>query len=232
MITVSEIFLSIEGEGIRSGIPSAFVRFAGCNLSCVWCDTPQSLTPSPTWQTLDEQEIQSTLLALKTRDIVITGGEPLIQLEGLEKLSELLKEDDKFISIETNGTIFSRNLSADLVTLSPKLPSAKQENAIKPDVLKKFLASYICELKLVIHDDEDIDAAMELVKNIDLNESVPIILQPNGAGIDIEGYRKRLANLIEQTVIKDNSHSRFFRSYHMRVLPQIQKIAWNSKPGR
>lgn len=109
---VNEIFYSIQGEGTRSGEAAIFVRFSGCNLKCPFCDTEHQ-----SYQDLTEEEIVRQVAEYPARLVVITGGEPTLQLT--ESLVDKLHEAGKTIAIETNGTRpVPRNV--DWITVSPK----------------------------------------------------------------------------------------------------------------
>jgi 7-carboxy-7-deazaguanine synthase len=93
---VAEIFNSIQGEGPAMGRPATFVRLAGCNLKCEGCDTIHD-----TWRDLSPEDV---LRDVTGERVVITGGEPTLQIEELSKLIDLLYKNGKEIHIETNGT--------------------------------------------------------------------------------------------------------------------------------
>ena len=114
---VNEIFYSIQGEGCNTGEPAVFVRFSMCNLACSWCDTD-----FVRFSEMNCDEIVSDVMRLwpskeKTPIVVLTGGEPALQVD--ETLVEALHKKSCFIAIETNGT---RKLpeGIDWVTCSPK----------------------------------------------------------------------------------------------------------------
>lgn len=109
---VNEIFYSLQGEGFYVGVPSVFIRLSGCNLQCSFCDTThQSFTD------MSEREIADVVEQYPAQHVVITGGEPSLQLTAL--LIELLHKLDKEVAVETNGThILPENV--DWITLSPK----------------------------------------------------------------------------------------------------------------
>src|SRR3954466_11415865 len=101
---IAEIFYSIQGEGRLAGVPSVFIRTSGCNLRCVWCDTPYtSWEPEGQEKTLDG--IVAEAKSYPARHAVITGGEPLLALE-IQDLTERLKSESFHITIETAATIF------------------------------------------------------------------------------------------------------------------------------
>ena len=109
---VNEIFYSLQGEGYHSGIPAVFVRLSGCNLHCPFCDTQHEHGTEMT-----EAEIVETVKRYPARHVVITGGEPALQLTA--SLVDALHTAGRFVAVETNGT---RPLpeNVDWVTLSPK----------------------------------------------------------------------------------------------------------------
>lgn len=113
---VNEIFYSLQGEGRFTGTPAVFIRLSGCNLRCDFCDTSHDESVEMT-----EEEIAAEVSVYASRHVVITGGEPTLQLNS--RLVNMLHDAGKFVQIETNGT---RRLSEDLaltldwVTVSPK----------------------------------------------------------------------------------------------------------------
>jgi 7-carboxy-7-deazaguanine synthase len=106
---VVEIFKSIQGEGKRQGIPCAFIRLAGCNLSCRWCDT-QYARPKDAGVERSTDQIIETIWRMNYPHVCITGGEPLLQKEELIPVLQTLKRLGKTIEIETNGTIDFRDV--------------------------------------------------------------------------------------------------------------------------
>lgn len=177
---ISEIFYSLQGEGRLAGTPSVFIRTSGCNLRCVWCDTPYtSWRPEgPSWP------IDRILRAVEkhpTRHVVITGGEPLLAGE-IEMLTQELKRRKKHITIETAGTIF-KPVRCDLMSLSPKLANSTpwrrekgkfarmhEERRLNLPVLQKYLDGYDYQLKFVVEEQKDfaeIRALLDQLTNVD-----------------------------------------------------------------
>src|SRR5258708_25525769 len=76
-VNISEIFYSVQGEGMLTGVPSVFVRTSGCNLRCVWCDTPYT-SWSPEGTEMSLEEILAAVRQYPGRHAVVTGGEPMI----------------------------------------------------------------------------------------------------------------------------------------------------------
>ncbi|WP_240985447.1 7-carboxy-7-deazaguanine synthase QueE [Acididesulfobacillus acetoxydans] len=146
---VSEIFESIQGEGIWTGIPAAFVRLQGCNLRCGWCDTKEAWSGKAS--NLTAKEI---LAEIHLEHVIVTGGEPL--LHDLNGLFAALQHAGKKIHVETNGTQpWRESYPPDIwLTVSPKeesgyavhpsLPERVGEykfvvdEAFRPEVIRKF----------------------------------------------------------------------------------------------
>jgi 7-carboxy-7-deazaguanine synthase len=129
VIPISETFLSIQGEGKLTGMPSFFIRVAGCNLRCVWCDTPYaSWEPEGSPVRLDELV---TRAAAASTHVVLTGGEPMM-FPQVEPLAAMLHKRGRHITVETAGTIF-RDLPCDLMSISPKLSTSTPGTSDAPD---------------------------------------------------------------------------------------------------
>src|SRR3954468_23715682 len=100
----AEIFYSIQGEGKLVGVPSVFVRASGCNLRCVWCDTPYA-SWEPEGDELGVGEIVRRGGVFVGRHVVLTGGEPMIMPE-IGELCERLKARGHHLTVETAGTVY------------------------------------------------------------------------------------------------------------------------------
>ena len=146
MLPISEVFHSIQGEGMFTGAPSIFIRVIGCNLRCVFkgstCDTPYtSFCP----ETAKYSSISDVLNAIEqirkqypnTEHIVITGGEPLLYRKELcELIRNIRQMMDVYITIETNGTLPALETEVDLYSISPKLSTSE---ASEEDVQKGII---------------------------------------------------------------------------------------------
>ena len=120
-LPISETFLSIQGEGKLSGVPSFFIRVSGCNLRCAWCDTPYA-SWSPEGGTRGIGELVEAAAASRARHVVVTGGEPMM-FDGVVELCAGLRARGLHITIETAGTI-DRAVECDLMSISPKLSNS------------------------------------------------------------------------------------------------------------
>ena len=115
MYKVNEIFYSLQGEGARAGSANVFVRFAGCDLACSFCDTEfESYTEMTAQQIADK----AVLLMPSPRAVILTGGEPSLQYD--RELHDRLKELGLYIAMETNGGTKPK-AALDWVSCSPKV---------------------------------------------------------------------------------------------------------------
>ncbi len=120
-LPISEMFLSIQGEGKLTGVPSFFIRTSGCNLRCWWCDTPYaSWKPEGLVRAIDELVAMAS--ASGAKHVVVTGGEPML-FPQIGALCERLRGAGLHITIETAGTVF-RSVACDLMSISPKLTNS------------------------------------------------------------------------------------------------------------
>jgi 7-carboxy-7-deazaguanine synthase len=130
VLRLSEIFYSVQGEGHHAGRPAIFVRAAGCNLACDFCDTDFSLKMRMT-----PEETLAAIAEYPARYVVLTGGEPTRQPEGLRALTRLLQARGYEVALETNGTSLD-TLGVDWVTVSPKLSQGGAFTLREGDELK------------------------------------------------------------------------------------------------
>ena len=161
-LPVMESFYSIQGEGYHSGKPAYFIRLAGCDVKCKWCDVKDSWSISPD-QYLDVNKIVNKIDQVSAEIIVITGGEPLHH--NLDNLTSALKKIGKKIHLETSGT---EPLTGefDWICLSPKKNKKPLDDYFK-------IAD---ELKMVIYRINDFRWAERNASKI--NEKAKLILQP------------------------------------------------------
>ena len=183
-----EIFASVQGEGLSAGLPSTFIRLATCNLRCSWCDTAY------TWdwdrfekseQVLDSnaQTALDEITALPPRNVVITGGEPLIQRRQLVPLVNELKSRGFRTEIETNGTIAPGELTGliDQWNVSPKLRHSGNEGLerLPEPSLRDFAGRENANFKFVVQNEADLAEVEELRERF----AIPagrVVLMPEG----------------------------------------------------
>lgn len=187
---IAEIFYSIQGEGLLTGLPSVFIRTSGCNLRCRWCDTPYtSWTPEGEEMTLDA--IPAALERYPSRHVVITGGEPLIARE-IVTLTGALKARGYHITVETAATVY-KPITCDLASLSPKLSNSTpwheeggkyaerhETLRINVEMIQMFMDQYPYQLKFVVDTPQDVDEVERLLLRLRGVERDRVLLMPQG----------------------------------------------------
>jgi organic radical activating enzyme len=159
MIALAETFYSVQGEGTWTGTPSVFVRLAGCNLNCRFCDTDYSLRA---FAPVESVVARVRELGADCPMVILTGGEPLAQTE-TSALIDALLADGRRVHIESNGSI-PVDLPADVwLTVSPK-ERLHQRMAARADEVKLIVDGRVPDEWLAHFDGRD----------------VPIFLQPEG----------------------------------------------------
>lgn len=208
MLTISEIFKSIQGEGPWVGTFCTFVRLAHCNLNCSWCDTYQR-----NHKTLDLPP-ENLGRAIRGKNIVITGGEPMMHGQELFDFVEVLKKEGKKVAIETNGSFVPQEVAdvkdhqlPDLMVVSPKL-----DDKFAPgfeEILEKWekYPSKDMVYKFVVRNKRDVDYVIACVDTEVITKNV--ILQPCEPEKRAVPYIMKRADLLEEL--------------NIRVIPQTHK---------
>ena len=210
---ISELFYSVQGEGLLAGVPSVFVRTSGCNLRCRWCDTPYA-SSEPEGEPQTVEEVVARVREYPARHVVLTGGEPMLAKD-IEGLAGTLKEAGYHITIETAGTIEPDGIACDLASLSPKLadstPDAEQfgegwskrheESRIQHEVLNAWAVGYSCQFKFVVSDSGDMEEIKEILEAVTPRpEPGRVLLMPEGTDSATLQERSQLvAELCKET---------------------------------
>jgi 7-carboxy-7-deazaguanine synthase len=248
---IAEIFgPTIQGEGRRAGTPCFFIRFAGCDSRCVWCDSPHAVLPQYVNQTPRKttEEIMNELGALNAGPewVVFSGGNPaLFDLQDLVDLcySELgLK-----CMVETQGTVWKEWMEdVDDLCVSPKPPSS--HNMLDREGLHEFLVQTAAMstppyLKIVVFDDNDYlyarmthyyfpqfemflsvgneDPTLPTVGNPEPDPSVTMYSPQSTQDVVLEKTRWLMERVAQDPQMSD-----------VRVLPQLHVLAWGNERGR
>jgi 7-carboxy-7-deazaguanine synthase len=224
-VKIAEIFYSVQGEGALVGVPSVFVRTSGCNLRCVWCDTPYT-----SWQPEgDERSVDSIVEEVNRHGaahVVITGGEPMIA-PGVAELTRRLRQH---ITIETAGTV-EAEVRCDLMSISPKLENsvprerdggrwAAQHERLRyqPEVLRRLIARYPYQLKFVITQPDDLTEVRKMVAETGAAND-HVILMPEGT--DSTKLAERARWLVE-----------LCKSEGFRYSPRLHVDLWGNLRGK
>ncbi|MGA2738435.1 MAG: 7-carboxy-7-deazaguanine synthase QueE [Bryobacteraceae bacterium] len=220
---IAEIFHSIQGEGSLVGVPSVFVRTSGCNLRCVWCDTPYT-SWNPEGDDWKLERILAAVEAYPARHVVVTGGEPMVAREIVE-LTRDLRTRGLHITIETAGTVFAP-VECHLMSISPKLsnstPAGEWEERherlrIQPGILRRLMTDYDYQLKFVIARPEDVGEVRDLARALDADAG-KVILMPEG--IDAGVLRERGVWLVE-----------ICKREGFRFSPRLHVELWGNRRG-
>ncbi len=167
MLNISEIFCSIQGESTYAGLPCIFIRLAGCNLRCDYCDTTYS------YESDISLSIDDIFTKIKEFDpiklVEITGGEPLLQPE-VYQLFELLHKDGYTILLETNGSISLKEIPEYIIKIvDVKCPGSGEENSFLLENLE-FINQVSDEIKFVLSNNFDYNWAKDFIMKYQLNE--------------------------------------------------------------
>lgn len=224
---IAEIFYSIQGEGMLAGVPSVFVRTSGCNLRCVWCDTPYT-SWMPEGGQMEVPEIVAQVRRYASRHVVLTGGEPLIAPE-IVQLTKELRAAERHITIETAGTVY-QPVACDLMSISPKMSNSTpwqreegrfaamhEERRIRMDVLRALMQLADYQLKFVVERPEDVREISALAAALGA-PAERVLLMPEGR--DEETIRQRSAWLVE--ICKQQGY---------RYSPRLQVSIWGDQRG-
>jgi 7-carboxy-7-deazaguanine synthase len=245
---VNEIFYSLQGEGLLAGVPSVFIRLAGCPLRCWWCDTKYAWDYN-SGRELSIGKIISQVRKFNCRFVVITGGEPLAGSDlkirkDLPELLDALKKIKKHITIETSGIIFVPDLSCDLMSISPKLSNSldkktkldsrsldyardrfrgndKQLDDVicqNVSVLKKLIKHYNYQLKFVVDNPDDIFEILDMIKVIGPVQKEKVLLMPQ-------------ARTRKEFFLKTQMVARLCLRTGLTFSTRLHILLWNGKRG-
>jgi 7-carboxy-7-deazaguanine synthase len=225
---ISEIFYSVQGEGTLVGVPSVFVRVTGCNLRCVWCDTPYT-SWKPEGLETSMAGICARVEAYKARHVVVTGGEPMMFAE-VVPLTEALRGLGLHITVETAGTVF-HPVQCDLMSISPKLANstprerdggrwAAQHERLRyqPEILRRLMTSHDYQLKFVVSSPEDMAEIQAILGDTGADRS-KVVLMPEGTSAAVVQERGRwLAEIAKRE--------------HFRLSPRLHVDLWGDERGK
>jgi 7-carboxy-7-deazaguanine synthase len=225
---IAEIFYSVQGEGVLLGVPSVFIRASGCNLRCVWCDTPYtSWAPEGTALTVDE--IIARVRTFPARHVVVTGGEPML-FEEIVPLTERLHSLGLHITIETAGTVY-RQGRCDLMSVSPKLanstPHAREQGRWvaaherlrhQPETIRQLIAGREYQLKFVVSGAEDMAELKRAAAEAGA-DAAHVVLMPEGTDRETLAERGRW---LAQECLREG----------FRFSPRLHVDLWGDERGR
>ncbi|AOR23699.1 putative 7-carboxy-7-deazaguanine synthase QueE [Clostridium taeniosporum] len=216
---VVEKFISINGEGPLCGQLAVFIRFAGCNLDCSYCDTTWANEKNVSYEWMASKDIYEYIKSTKVRNITLTGGEPLLQ-NGIIELLELLSKDKKIhVEIETNGSVLINKFltieNPPSFTMDYKLPSSNMEDKMELENFK-----YLTEkdtVKFVSGSIEDLKKAKYIIDKYNLIDKTSVYISPVFGKINMN-------DIVE--FMKENNMNK------VNLQIQLHKVIWEpSKRG-
>ena len=184
-----EIFESLQGEGRNTGRPCVFVRFAGCNLACPWCDTDVGERFSMTLE-----ELLNEITTYKAKTVVLTGGEPTL-IEGAPELVAALKKLGYYIAVETNATIDAAWLQfVDYVACSPKAEfpekiALRKANEVRVVASNDSVIEFCKKVKDLIEADDYYVSPCDHDGEIDFATAKSVLNQLEGWSLSVQLHK-------------------------------------------
>jgi 7-carboxy-7-deazaguanine synthase len=239
-----EVFHSIQGEGKSLGQPSIFLRTTLCNLHCIWCDTDYTWNwtgtrfqhvrdAEPGYRKYDKkewiaecgiEEAAALVAAFPCRNVILTGGEPMLQQSALTALMEALRAADPAyrFEVETNGTLVPEpgfDAAVDQYNVSPKLENSNNPRRLreKPAAWRFFAASEKACFKFVIAAESDLQEVLELLARYEV-PAEKVYLMPEGT--DRRALSRRRSWLVE-----------ICKQHNFRYTDRLHVQIWGSKKG-
>ncbi|WP_068621986.1 putative 7-carboxy-7-deazaguanine synthase QueE [Trichococcus ilyis] len=213
-LQVVEKFVSINGEGRRCGQLATFIRFAGCNLNCGYCDTAWANDRKVAFDPMTPEEVYAYIKDTQVTNVTLTGGEPLLQ-QDIGELLELLSQDPQlYVEIETNGSVllsrFSDLENPPSFTMDYKLPYSGMERMMALDNFEQLTAKDT--VKFVSGSLADLEKAKEMIDRYKLTEKTAVFISPIFGEIELE-------TIVD--FMKDNQ----LNGVNMQV--QLHKVIWD-----
>lgn len=211
---VVEKFVSINGEGLLCGQLAIFIRFAGCNLNCSYCDTAWANEKNVSHELMTPEAIYDYIKSTKVANVTLTGGEPLMQ-EGMIILLQLLSKDaDIHVEIETNGSIsleeFCKIENMPSFTMDYKLTSSNMEDKMLTDNFKYLTKKDT--LKFVAGSFEDLEKTKHIIDEFKLTGKTNIYISPVFGNI-------KMNDIVEFMKYNDMNG--------VTLQMQLHKVIWN-----
>ncbi|MCI7767937.1 MAG: putative 7-carboxy-7-deazaguanine synthase QueE [Oscillospiraceae bacterium] len=176
---VAEKFVSINGEGTKAGMPAVFIRLAGCNLCCSYCDTMWANGSDTPHEKMTETEIADYVRSTGISNVTLTGGEPLIA-DNVAVLLQALADTCAAVEIETNGSadisVCDGIIPRPSVTMDYKLPSSGMEKCMRHENFPLLRENDT--VKFVSGSMEDLDRALEIIRKYDLTNRCRVFFSP------------------------------------------------------
>ena len=212
-LLITEIFSSIQGESTFAGKVCFFIRLAGCNLNCSYCDTKYSFNKEGA-QVFSIDQIYKEAVKSGIKLVEITGGEPLLQ-NGVYELTDKLIQNNFTVLIETNGSILINNLNPKAIKiLDCKCPDSGESG--KMDFNNFNILSNKDEIKFVLSSRKDYEYAKSIIKNYKLFSITRKILFSSVSN-------KLDPQLLAKWMVEDKSPATMQLQLHKIIWPGVEK---------
>ncbi len=206
MLKVNEIFKSIQGESTFAGLPCAFVRLAGCNLRCSFCDTTYAYDEGTE---MSVEEVIGAVENLGCNLVEITGGEPLLQKDVCTLADRLLRKKYRVL-VETNGSLNINLLPYGVIRIMDiKCPDSGMLDKMDWDNINRL--KHPDEVKFVISSRMDYEWAKEIINRYKLTDKAVVLISPTFGRLEPKE--------VAEWLIEDNSKA--------RLQLQIHKYVWS-----
>lgn len=210
-LRLTEVFLSVQGESSRVGLPTVFVRLTGCPLRCTWCDTAYAFNGGE-W--VPQAQVLDQVAAFGVRHVCVTGGEPLAQKACLPLLAALC-EAGYSVSLETSGALDMAEVDPRVSRIMDlKAPGSGEAHRNRLENLP--LLRPHDEVKIVLADEADYAWAKARIAEFDLAARCPVLLSPVQGRLD--------PATLAEWILRDRLPVRFQL--------QLHKVLWGNTPGR
>lgn len=209
-LRITEIFHSLQGESLLSGLPTVFIRLTGCPLRCHYCDTEYAFTGG---ERMTFSEICRQVASYKCRQICVTGGEPLAQKPCVDLLTVLCDLGYQ-VSLETSGAIAIDDIDPRVIkVMDLKTPNSGEMIRNRMENIAHLTAHD--QLKFVICNQRDYEWAAMQVAEHDLNNRCTVFFSPS--------YKEQDATELAEWILRDK--------LDVRLQLQLHKILWGDKQG-
>lgn len=212
---VVEKFVSINGEGNLAGYLAVFIRFAGCNLSCSYCDTSWANKEGVKFELMSEQDIYDYIKSTGVKNVTLTGGEPLIQEDIYLLIEKLSFNSSLNIEIETNGSVDIKKYiniqpKPPNITMDYKLSSSNMESKM---IIENF--NYLKKsdlVKFAVSSMEDLNEAKYIIEKYNLEEKCSVHISPIYGAISMSA----IIDFMKEHLMSN-----------VKFQPQLHKIIWH-----
>jgi len=210
-LVINEIFLSIQGETTRAGLPTVFIRLTGCPLRCSYCDTAYAFSAG---KKMSIGEILQAIGKYRTRHVTVTGGEPLAQKDCLHLLT-LLCDEGYQVSLETSGAIDVAGIEDRVIRIIDiKTPASGEVDRNRYENLEHLTPSD--QVKFVICDRADYEWSKSKLAEYRLNDRCEVLFSGS--------HDQLSARVLAEWILEDR--------LPVRLQIQLHKYLWGDAPGR